>query len=139
DDVARIGLDTLRDALNVIARSRAGEVLIGRILDSMVELLNRNVDRIHLAVEREALWWMPRSTDRRIAEGILGAMEDFINDLRRPDSDSRQSFHTEIEALVQNLARREPNDDGVDCRSMIGFGLEVWLSLIQAQLRQIEW
>jgi hypothetical protein len=84
--------------------SREFDLLLGSVIDGVLDLAFANWERLQNAVERENLWWMPRSMDRRITNAILRAFEGFAEGLRSPDSEGRLALVALVEQLADQLA-----------------------------------
>jgi hypothetical protein len=129
----------LRHAVGLAADSPEFDLLFGRMIDGVLDLAFANWKRLQDAVQRENMWWMPRSMDRRITNAILRAFEEFAEGLRSPDSEGRLALRALVEHLADELAATQQR---VAEAGVIKSGLAInpliqgWLNSAWAQARQ---
>ncbi len=124
--------------LRVLSNSQAADVLFDRLLDGFLDLVFDNAERIHLAVERQGAWWMPRAFDRRFTNAMLKGLDEFIEELRLPNSDSRAGMRASIEQIATGLVESEQYREQVDTlkrRLIADPDIQAWLNSIWHQIR----
>ncbi|HXQ52298.1 MAG TPA: DUF445 domain-containing protein [Stellaceae bacterium] len=87
----------------LLTRSGQYDALFDRALDAAHDALARNADRLYAMVAERSRWWVPRAIDRRIAETIIGGIEDILAELRKPDSEARAQFRAGVETMAAQL------------------------------------
>jgi hypothetical protein len=130
---------TLRRTARQAMESRDFDLFLGSVIDGVLDLAFANWKRLQDAVERENLWWMPRSMDRRITNAILRAFEEFAEGLRSPDSEGRQALIALVEQLADGLAAAQARiaETGVlESRLAANPLVQGWLNSAWAQARQ---
>jgi uncharacterized membrane-anchored protein YjiN (DUF445 family) len=110
--VARSFHEQLREAelapalgrvLAILTRSAPYDALFDRALDAAHGALAVNAERIYALVAARSRWWIPRSIDRRIAEQIVGGVEEVLAELRDKGSDARASFRDAVAHAADEL------------------------------------
>jgi uncharacterized membrane-anchored protein YjiN (DUF445 family) len=116
------------------------DALFTRALDAIQTALAVNADRVYAAVEERSRWWIPKAIDRRLAEALIGGIEDVVAELRRPESDGREQFRRAIEDFAANLAhspeRRQRFNEAKN-RLIEHPDAQAWLAGIWDELRRI--
>jgi len=114
DFVARSFHEQLSDAelapslgrvLALLTRGGAADALFDRALDAAQEALAANQGRLFAIVAERSRWWVPRAIDRRIAEQIVAAIEEWLGELRLEESDARRRCRAAILALADDLVQ----------------------------------
>lgn len=110
--VARSFNEQLREAelapalgriLAILTRSGPYDAVFDRALDVAHEALAANAERIYALVAARSRWWIPRAIDRRIAEQIVGGIEEILSELRDKKSDARASFRAAVAHAADEL------------------------------------
>jgi len=89
----------------LLTRSGQYDALFDRALDAAHHMLADNAGRLYTMVEERSRWWVPRAIDRRIAEQIIGGIEDLLAELRDPASAARLEFRAGVEGLARDFVQ----------------------------------
>lgn len=124
--------------LEVLSRSGETDLLFERMLDGLLDLVFDNAGRIEDAIEKRQAWWAPRSMDRRITNAILTGIEDFVEELRAPDSANRVALRGAVERMVSNLLQSQDQRAQMEAlkhRLIADPDIQAWLKSIWGQVR----
>ncbi|HUK60858.1 MAG TPA: DUF445 domain-containing protein [Stellaceae bacterium] len=89
--------------LAILTRSAPYDALFDRALDAARDALADNTGRIYALVAERSRWWIPRSIDRRVAEQIVGGIEEILAELRDKESAARASFRAAVAHATDEL------------------------------------
>jgi uncharacterized membrane-anchored protein YjiN (DUF445 family) len=126
--------------ITLFTASAQFDALFGRALDGVQAALAANAERIYAAVEERSSWWIPKAVDRRLAQALIGGIEEVVAELRLPESDGRERFRRAIEdiaaSLVASPERRQRFNEGKN-RFLEHPEVQAWLAGIWDELRRI--
>jgi len=98
------------------------------------ETLENNKPLIRQKIHERSPRWIPQSVDERFFAGLLEELEEFLEQMRLPDSQWRLRFQESIDELVDNL-RSSPEFEarigalvlqGINHRLFEDYGLGIW-------------
>ncbi len=108
--------DTFRDQLRrldlapmvqrlvwLFMESRQHQRLFDRSLRLARELLVANRQVIYRRVEEKSSWWIPRRFDHKLAEAIVGGVEEWLEDLSDPGHKARKEFDRAVWAMARGM------------------------------------
>jgi uncharacterized membrane-anchored protein YjiN (DUF445 family) len=124
----------------LLARSEQYDALFDRALDAAHDFVEKNAPRLHAMVAERSRWWLPRAVDRRIAENILDGFKEILDELHRPDSETRAKLRASAadmaEALIHSPHWRERVAE-IRNRLLEQPEVQAWLAAIWDELRRI--
>jgi uncharacterized membrane-anchored protein YjiN (DUF445 family) len=126
--------------LAILTRSGPYDALFDRALDAAHDALAANAARIYALVAARSHWWIPRAIDRRIAEQIVGGIEEILAELRDKGSDARASFRGAVEHAADELVQSpEWRRRVAEIKETVLEQKEVqdWLAAVWDELRRI--
>jgi uncharacterized membrane-anchored protein YjiN (DUF445 family) len=126
--------------LAILTRSGPYDALFDRALDAAHDALTANAARIYALVAARSRWWIPRTIDRRIAEQIVGGIEEILAELRDKGSDARAGFRGAVEHAADELVQSpEWRRRVAELKETVLEQKEVqdWLAAVWDELRRI--
>ena len=100
-------------ALALLTDKGQHHVLLDQGVTILRERLIASQDHIVDLVDRHSRWWTPRRVDRRIAETIILALADLLDELAQRDHPVRQRFEAALRTFADDLAHDPVRRDQV--------------------------
>jgi uncharacterized membrane-anchored protein YjiN (DUF445 family) len=91
--------------LRLVAASGEADVLFERAAEAAISWLRDNRAQLDEIVRQRSRWWIPRPVNRAVASGLLDGLTEFLDKVRRADSDARRRFREGISSLAQKLSQ----------------------------------
>jgi uncharacterized membrane-anchored protein YjiN (DUF445 family) len=124
----------------LVTASGQYDVVFDRLLDGAQALVAANEERIYAMVAERSRWWIPKQIDRRIAQAILGGVEELLAELRTPGSTGRDELRRAVASLADDLVvspeQRRRFNEAKD-RLLDHPEVQAWLARIWDDLRRI--
>ena len=103
-EFTRLDLAPLAEAALRALRERGDqEWLVHRVTEAAMHWLRANRGRIRSEVRARSRWWIPRRVDERVADGVIDAMAEWLEELADPASDRRRDLDAAVESLLHDL------------------------------------
>lgn len=90
------GLDTL-------TKDGRHQELFTTILEKLHAEFHNYADHIHTRVSEETPWWTLGLADKKLANGIINGIDEFLREAKRPSSDVRKKVDYYIIEMVEKL------------------------------------
>ncbi|KAF0145050.1 MAG: hypothetical protein FD153_281 [Rhodospirillaceae bacterium] len=93
----------ITDLLEELVREDQHQALFDRLVGLARAFLDANRDRIHTAVRERSVWWLSPAVDQKIAETIVGAVQEFLDNLASLHHPVRVHFDQKVRTTLADL------------------------------------
>jgi uncharacterized membrane-anchored protein YjiN (DUF445 family) len=124
-------------AMKLLTQSGETDLLFDSAIAVGIGWLGENRHRIDDLVGQHSRWWVPRTIDRRVADGIVRDMTRILQALQAPDSDARRQFREALTELVDQLIESEEHQGRINAaknRLLEHPQLRVWIASVWQDL-----